>query len=143
MFTILPQGKQHDTTLRRDNQQETCPRRSVVHSCFPCSNPWFAWASKRRCPGEALLLVVKVVRVVFPCIHVDSAGNVSKAKRCSLLFPYKQPLVCMGLEEAMSWRSVVSCCKSCSSCFPMCPRRFSRRKSRRLVGDKTYRYYSV
>ena len=71
------------------------------------------------------------------------AGNVSKAKRCSLLFPYKQPLVCMGLEEAMSWRSVVTCCKSCSSCFSMCPRRFSRRKCRRLVGDKTYRYYSV
>ena len=36
-----------------------------VHSCFPCSNPWSAWASKRRCPREALLLVVKVVQVVF------------------------------------------------------------------------------
>ena len=62
-----------------------------VHSCFPCSNPWSAWASKRRCvprscsitwhsfspwhnlsklssahglPKE-LLLVVKVVQVVF------------------------------------------------------------------------------
>ena len=34
-----------------------------VHSCFPCSNPWSAWASKRRYP--ALLLVVKVVQVVF------------------------------------------------------------------------------
>ena len=41
----------------------------------------------------------------------------SKAKRCSLLFRYKQPLVCMSLEEAMSPRSVVTCCKSCSSCF--------------------------
>ena len=61
--------------LRQDNQQETCPRRSVVLCCFPCSNPWSAWASKRRCPGEALLLVVKVVQVVFPCVHVDSAGE--------------------------------------------------------------------
>ena len=52
-----------------------------------------------------------------------SAGNVSKAKRCILLFRYKQPLVCMGLEEAMSWRSVVHRCKSCSSCFPICPYR--------------------
>ena len=125
MFTILLQGKQHDTTLRQDNQQETCPRRSVVHSCFPCSNPWFAWASKRRYPGEALLLVVKVVRVVFPCIHVFSAGNMSKAKRCILLFSNKQLLVRMGLEETISWRSVVTCRKSCPSCFPMYPRVFS------------------
>ena len=60
-----------------DNQQETFPRRSVLHSCFPCSNPWFAWASKRRCPGEALFIVVSLA----------------------------QPLVSMGLEEAMSPRS--------------------------------------
>ena len=33
--------------------------------CFATSNPWFARASKRQCPGEALLLVVKVVLVVF------------------------------------------------------------------------------
>ena len=111
-----------------DNQQETFPRRSVLHSCFPCSNPWFAWASKRRCPGEALLLVVKVVQVVFPCVHVDSAGNVFKAKRCYLLFPLQQPLICMGLEEAISWRSVVHCCKGCSSCFPLCPRDFLSRQ---------------
>ena len=65
--------------------------RSVVHSCFPCSNSRSAWASKRRCPPrscsitwhsfspwhnlnklssahglpKALLLVVKVVQVVF------------------------------------------------------------------------------
>ena len=53
---------------------------SFVHNCFPCSNPWSAWASKSRCPREAvplhgtlsrhgipkeLLLVVKVVQVVF------------------------------------------------------------------------------
>ena len=114
--------------LRQNNQQETCSRRSVVTCCFPCSSPWSAWASKRRCPGEALLLVVKVVQVVFPCVHVDSAGNVFKAKRCYLLFPLQQSLICMGLEEAISWRSVVTCCKSCSSCFPMCPRRFSRKR---------------
>ena len=40
-------------------------RRSVVKCCFATSNPWFARASKRQCPGEALLLVVKVVWVVF------------------------------------------------------------------------------
>ena len=40
-------------------------RRSVVKCCFATSNPWFARASKRQCPGEALLLVVKVVLVVF------------------------------------------------------------------------------
>ena len=33
--------------------------------CFATSNPWLARASKRQCPGEALLLVVKVVLVVF------------------------------------------------------------------------------
>mgnify|MGYP003286930697 CR=1 FL=1 len=114
--------------LRQDNQQETCSRRSVVTCCFPCSSPWSAWASKRRCPGEALLLVVKVVQVVFPCVHVDSAGNVSEAKRCYLLFPLQQPLICMGLEEAMSWRSVVHCCKGCSSCFHLCPRDFLSRQ---------------
>ena len=40
------------------------------------------------------------------------------AKRCSLLFPLQQPLVNTGLEETLSPRSVVHCCKSCSSCFP-------------------------
>ena len=106
-----------------------------ARSCFAMARKsamkWNSFArttSRKRVQGEALLLVVKVVQVVFPCVHVDSAGNVSKAKRCSLLFPLQQPLVCMGLEEAMSWRSVVTCCKSCSSCFPMCPRRFSRKR---------------
>ena len=27
-----------------------------VHSCFSCSNPWSAWASKSRCPREAVPL---------------------------------------------------------------------------------------
>ena len=138
--------------------QETRPRRSVVLCCFPCSNPWSEWASKRRCPGEALLLVVKVVQVVFlyihdcrkrhpalllvvkvvqvvfPCVHVDSAGNASKAKRCYLLFPLQQPMVCMGLEEAMSWRSVVHCCKGCSSCFSLYPRDFLAKKGKTICG---------
>lgn len=79
--------------------------------------------------GEgALILVVKVVQVVFPCVHVDSAGNVSEAKRCYLLFPLQQSLICMGLEEAISWRSVVHCCKGCLSCFPLCPRDFLSRQ---------------
>ena len=50
------------------------------------------------------------------------AGNVSEAKRCYLLFPLQQPLVCMGLEKAISWRSVVHYCKGCSSCFSLYPR---------------------
>ena len=95
---------------------------------FPLQQPLVCWASKRRCPGEALFLVVKVVQVVFPCVHVDSAGNASEAKRCYMLFPLQQPLVCMGLEEAISWRIVVHCCKGCSSCFPLCPRDFLSRQ---------------
>ena len=55
------------------------------------------------------------------------------AKRCILLFPYKQPLVCMGLEEAISWRSVVHCCKGCLSCFPLCPRLSANECPRRSV----------
>ena len=94
---------------------------------WPTSLP----ASRRN--HNSLLLTRNTTRTLrlgcaFLYAHVDSAGNASEAKRCSLLFPCKQPLVCMGLEEAMSWRSVVTCCKSCSSCFPMCPRRFSRKR---------------
>ena len=59
-----------------------CPRRSVVHSCFPCCNPWSAWASKRRCV-RALLLVVKVVQVVF---HVSTSNHSIFEK--NLLFSY-------------------------------------------------------
>ena len=123
---VLPceKGCHEMEQLRQDNQQETCPRRSVVLCCFPYSNPWSEWASKRRYPGEALFIVVKVVQVVFPCVHVDSAGNASEAKRCYMLFPLQQPLICMGLEEAMSWRSIVHSCKGCSSCFHLCPRDF-------------------
>ena len=61
------------------------------------------------------------------------AGNVSKAKRCILLFRNKQPLVCIGLEEAMSPRSVVTCCKSCSSCFSICPRIVDRQYPREAL----------
>ncbi len=70
-------GKQQNTTRvpwmepsrghnARRNQLEMCPRRSVVFCCFATSKPWSAWASKRRCPREALFKVVKVVQVVFP-----------------------------------------------------------------------------
>ena len=64
--------------LRQDNQQETCSRRSVVTCCFPCSSPWSAWASKRQYPGEALLLVVKVVQVVF--IYILGISSQGKGK---------------------------------------------------------------
>ena len=107
-----------------------------VLSTRSCSISWHSFSpwhnlsklsSAHGLPKE-LLLVVKVVQVVFPCVHVDSAGNVFKAKRCSLLFPLQQPLVSMGLEEAISWRSVVHCCKGCLSCFPLCPRDFLSRQ---------------
>ena len=42
---------------------------------FRNKQPLVARASKRQCPGEALLLVVKVVRVVFPCVHVRRQGT--------------------------------------------------------------------
>ena len=106
-----------------------------ARSCFAMARKsamkWNSFArttSRKRVQGEALLLVVKVVQVVFPCVHVDSAGNVFKAKRCYLLFPLQQSLICMGLEEAISWRSVVHCCKGCSSCFHLCPRDFLSRQ---------------
>ena len=114
-------------SFARTNQLEMFPRRSVVTCCFPCSSPWFAWASKRQNPGEALFIVVKVFRVVFLHVHVLSAGDVP-AKRCYLLFPLQQPLFSTGLEEAMSWRSVVYRCKGCSSCFSLCPRDFLSRQ---------------
>ena len=114
--------------MSRTELAQVMPWRSVVFCCFPTSSPWSAWASKRQYPGEALFIVVKVVQVVFPCVHVDSAGNVFKAKRCYLLFPLQQPLICMGLEEAMSWRSIVHSCKSCSSCFSLYPRDFLARE---------------
>ena len=76
-IAILLQGKQQNTTRvpwmepsrghnARRNQLEMCQRRSVVFCCFATSKPWSAWASKRRCPREALFKVVKVVQVVFP-----------------------------------------------------------------------------
>ena len=60
-----------------------------------------------RPQGEgALFLVVKVVQVVFPCVHVLLKGR------------------------------VVTCCKMCSSCFPSCPRVDVRRMSREAFGMK-------
>ena len=66
-------------------------RRSVVKCCFATSNPWFARASKRQCPGEALLLVVKVVWVVFltyPNDNKDIELTKTKlvVKRCESCF---------------------------------------------------------
>ena len=63
-----------DRSFARTQGKRTIPCRKCVKyvskakrckCCFATSNPWFAWASKRQCPGEALLLVVKVVLVVF------------------------------------------------------------------------------
>ena len=89
--------------------------RSVVHSCFPCSNSRSAWASKRRCPPrscsitwhsfspwhnlnklssahglpKALLLVVKVVRVVF----YVSTSNHSIFRKNLICFPHAPSVV--------------------------------------------------
>ena len=67
---ILLHGKQQYTTLRLGHSYRLSLR-SVVHSCFPCSNLWSTRASKRRCPREALFKVVKVVQVVFLYVHVS------------------------------------------------------------------------
>ena len=67
---ILLHGKQQNTTLRLGHSYRLSLR-SVVHSCFPCSNLWSTRASKRRCPREALFKVVKVVQVVFLYVHVS------------------------------------------------------------------------
>ena len=61
-------------------------RRSVVKCCFATSNPWFARASKRQCPGEALLLVVKVVWVVFLTYHNDNEDI--EQRKANLLVKY-------------------------------------------------------
>ena len=68
--TILLHGKQQNTTLRLGHSCRLSLR-SVVHSCFPCSNLWSERASKRRCPREALFKVVKVVQVVFLYVQVS------------------------------------------------------------------------
>ena len=80
-------------------------RRSVVKCCFATSNPWFARASKRQCPGEALLLVVKVVWVVF------------------LTYPNDN--------EDIEWTKinlVVKRCKSCFSCLLLLSSRCHRKQ---------------
>ena len=129
--------------------KEAISWRSVVHCCKSCSScfPMYPRASAgnmskaKRCillfPNKQLLVrmgleeaiswrsVVTCCKSCSSCFSMyprASAGNMSKAKRCILLFPNKQLLVRMGLEEAISWRSVVTCCKSCSSCFSMYPR---------------------
>ena len=61
-------------------------RRSVVKCCFATSNPWFARASKRQCPGEALLLVVKVVWVVFLTYPNDNEDI--EQRKANLLVKY-------------------------------------------------------
>ena len=68
--TILLHGKQQNTTLRLGHSCRLSLR-SVVHSCFPCSNLWSTRASKRRCPREELFKVVKVVQVVFLYVQVS------------------------------------------------------------------------
>ena len=73
-------------------------------------------ANRRQYKKNTILFYCWLIQRSYLC-RIMYNINVPKAKRCILLFPYKRPLVCMGLEEAMSPRSVVTCCKSCSSCF--------------------------
>ena len=84
--TILLHGKQQNTTLRLGHSCRLSLR-SVVHSCFPCSNLWSTRASKRRCPREALFKVVKVVQVVFP-----TQQAVLKTTQTSLSLKYRMNL---------------------------------------------------
>ena len=46
--------------------------RSVVHSCFPCRNPWSAWASKRRLSPRSVVSCCKSCSSCFLCVHVES-----------------------------------------------------------------------
>ena len=108
--------------------EEAMSWRSVVHSCKSCSSCFPMCPrrfSRKRVQGEALLLVVSLAAALD--LHGPRRGDIL-AKRCYLLFPLQQPLICMGLEEAISWRSVVHCCKGCSSCFHLCPRDFLARE---------------
>ena len=84
--TILLHGKQQNTTLRLGHSCRLSLR-SVVHSCFPCSNLWSTRASKRHCPREALFIVVKVVQVVFP-----TQQAVLKTTQTSLSLKYRMNL---------------------------------------------------
>ena len=73
-IALLLQGKQQNTTLRQDITPGEISRKCVQGEALfivvsIAASLMSAWASKRRCPREALYLVVKVVQVVF---HVST-----------------------------------------------------------------------
>ena len=83
-ITILLQGKQQNTRLRQDITPGEISRKCVQGEALfivvsIAASLMSAWASKRRCPREALYLVVKVVQVVFhvSTLHHSISGRTS------------------------------------------------------------------
>ena len=101
--TILLHGKQQNTTLRLGHSCRLSLR-SVVHSCFPCSNLWSERASKRRCPREALFKVVKVVQVVFP-----TQQAVLDTAQTPLSLKYRMNLPNLGMKSSAFTSPQTSC----------------------------------
>ena len=63
--TILLHGKQQNTTLRLGHSYRLSLR-SVVHSCFPCSNLWSTRASKRQLSPRSVVHCCKSCSSCFP-----------------------------------------------------------------------------
>ena len=55
-----------------DNQQETFPRRSVVHSCFHCSKPYVCMGLEEAMSPRSVVSCCKSCSSCFPCVHVAS-----------------------------------------------------------------------
>ena len=97
-IAILLQGKQQNTTLRQDITPGEISRKCVQGEALfivvsIAASLMSAWASKRRCPREALYLVVKVVQVVF---HVSTLHHSIFRKN---LVSTRGP-ACLGLDHA-------------------------------------------
>ena len=90
-IALLLQGKQQNTTLRQDITPGEISRKCVQGEALfivvsIAASLMSAWASKRRCPREALYLVVKVVQVVF---HVSTLHHSIFRKNLNFLFSWR------------------------------------------------------
>ena len=98
-IALLLQGKQQNTTLRQDITPGEISRKCVQGEALfivvsIAASLMSAWASKRRCPREALYLVVKVVQVVF---HVSTLHHSIFRKN---LVSTRGP-ACLGLRHGL------------------------------------------
>ena len=103
-IALLLQGKQQNTTLRQDITPGEISRKCVQGEALfivvsIAASLMSAWASKRRCPREALLLVVKVVQVVF---HVSTLHHSIFRKN---LVSTRSP-ACLGLRHGPTWLKI-------------------------------------